>query len=610
MVKFLLQSGADVNAVTSTNSTSLRAACFDGHLDIVEYLIENGADLEIANQHNHTCLMIACYKKHFEIVKVLVKNGAQVNRRSRKGNTALHDCAEGGCVEIMKFLLDNGATFQRDEYNVSPLMAAAISAHTSVVRFIMDTYITPITDETVIAEEVDRGSRISPREQIDVLEMLGCSMIDKKQDLLEGLKWWRRASEMRTLYHSVGLVELLKDIAQPVEEMENIVEYQSVEDVEEMMQEYNPDHIRMQSLLVRQRLLGFKHPDTTYYIRYRGAVLADSGDYERCLELWRYVLRNLVNNLDPLCCNILLCAIQSYVELFGFLFYTQKHDRFRQVYPTPSPNLVKLEDVLSVLQACIVLYKFHKKTSSKNPVEQSIAYQNKTDHTCMKLMCKLVVYFSLVKEDDLKQIELKSDSKKALDRVELFTEQMESLLSDIISYDIRDGDGNTLLHVIMSSDCCGAERHRITEYPHLPAIEIMLKLYRSVIYDLDLGNKEHFSALELFFKQSADSSECKQLQQVLDLFENYGSHIDYDAETRTDFCPLLKYNDRALKYNESQEYEKFLAIADDQEVNEEDFEKLPLKIRSLKCLSAKAVLENDCDFSQMCEHLRSYVLKH
>ena len=42
----------------------------------------------------------------------------------------------------------------------------------------------------------------------------------------------------------------------------------------------------LQALLVRERILGPAHPDTSYYIRYRGAVYADMGHFERCITLW------------------------------------------------------------------------------------------------------------------------------------------------------------------------------------------------------------------------------------------------------------------------------------------------------------------------------------
>ena len=48
----------------------------------------------------------------------------------------------------------------------------------------------------------------------------------------------------------------------------------------------DPDEMRTQALLVRERILGPDHPDTTYFIRYRGAVYADMGNFDRSLIAW------------------------------------------------------------------------------------------------------------------------------------------------------------------------------------------------------------------------------------------------------------------------------------------------------------------------------------
>ena len=54
----------------NSNSTPLRAACFDGRADIVQYLIEEGkADFNIANKFNNTCLMIASFNGHLNVVR-------------------------------------------------------------------------------------------------------------------------------------------------------------------------------------------------------------------------------------------------------------------------------------------------------------------------------------------------------------------------------------------------------------------------------------------------------------------------------------------------------------------------------------------------------------
>jgi hypothetical protein len=50
-----------------------------------------------------------------------------------------------------------------------------------------------------------------------------------------------------------------------------------------------------QALLIRERILGRNHPETHYYLRYRGAIYADIGQFERCFQLWMHALDLQVN---------------------------------------------------------------------------------------------------------------------------------------------------------------------------------------------------------------------------------------------------------------------------------------------------------------------------
>lgn len=73
-----------INFRTKIGSTPLRAACFNGDLNLVRFLAQNGAEINFGNIYNNTCLMIAAYKGHHEIVRFLMENGANINM---KGNT-------------------------------------------------------------------------------------------------------------------------------------------------------------------------------------------------------------------------------------------------------------------------------------------------------------------------------------------------------------------------------------------------------------------------------------------------------------------------------------------------------------------------------------------
>ncbi|KAH8337249.1 hypothetical protein KR059_004221, partial [Drosophila kikkawai] len=293
IVKMLVRRGANVNSTTRTNSTPLRAACFDGHYEIVKYLVHHGADFEVANRHGHTCLMIACYKGHFRIAQYLLSLNADVNRCSVKGNTALHDCAESGSLQILQLLLKHGATMDVDYYGMTPLLAASVTGHM------------PIVEHLITLPCVSRESRIH------ALELLGATYVDRKRDMAAALSLWRRALEERAVEPP-----LVKKVQEPVPAYEMVREVTSVEELEEMV--FDPDEMRMQALVIRQRILGPTHPDTSYYIRFRGAHYADAGRFDRCIELWSYALTMQQKILQPLS-PMTQSSLLSFAELFSFM---------------------------------------------------------------------------------------------------------------------------------------------------------------------------------------------------------------------------------------------------------------------------------------------------
>ncbi|XP_011822757.1 PREDICTED: protein fem-1 homolog A [Mandrillus leucophaeus] len=348
VVRSLLRRGASVNRTTRTNSTPLRAACFDGHLEVVRYLVgEHQADLEVANRHGHTCLMISCYKGHREIARYLLEQGAQVNRRSAKGNTALHDCAESGSLEILQLLLGCKARMERDGYGMTPLLAASVTGHTNIVEYLIQEQpgqeqiaggeaqpglpqegpstsqgcaqpqgapcCSSSPEEPLNGESYESCCPTSREAAVEALELLGATYVDKKRDLLGALKHWRRAMELR---HQGGEYLPKPEPPQLVLAYDYSREVNTTEELEALITD--PDEMRMQALLIRERILGPSHPDTSYYIRYRGAVYADSGNFERCIRLWKYALDMQQTNLEPLS-PMTASSFLSFAELFSYV---------------------------------------------------------------------------------------------------------------------------------------------------------------------------------------------------------------------------------------------------------------------------------------------------
>lgn len=295
IVKLLVKHGSKVNSTTKTNSTPLRAACFDGHYNIVKYLVKYGADIEVANRHGHTCLMIACYKGHYKIVQYLLALKADVNRHSVKGNTALHDCAESGSLEILRLLLSQGATMEVDHYGMTPLLAASVTGHLQIVEHLIS------------LPNVKREDKIS------ALELLGATYVDKKRDMVCALSLWRRAMENR---YNVEPYLPKPNTASRVHAYDNSCEVTDINALADLVMD--PDAMRMQALVIRERILGPAHPDTSYYIRYRGAVYADAGRFDRCIELWTYALSMQQSILEPLS-PMTQSSLLSFAELFSFM---------------------------------------------------------------------------------------------------------------------------------------------------------------------------------------------------------------------------------------------------------------------------------------------------
>lgn len=344
VVSYVLQHGANVNATTKTNSTPLRAACFDGHVEIVKYLVENTADIEVANRHGHTCLMIACYKGHYDIAKYLIEIEADVNRKSVKGNTALHDCAESGSLDIMKLLLDHNARMDVDSYGMTPLLVASVTGHTHIVEYL-----------------ISRTDLVSPKDKIDALELLGATYVDKKRDMLGALKFWKLAMKER---YEDDIMKITKPAQQsPIAAYENSVEVTSLIQLEEIISD--PDEMRMQALLVRERILGFAHPDTIFYIRYRGAVYADTGNFDRCITLYMYALDMQQKILEPLS-PMTQSSFVSFRDLFSFMMSEAKN-RGRRV---PVVNFV---DMMRVFEKCmrevqVGMGQIHRTGPLNNPI--------------------------------------------------------------------------------------------------------------------------------------------------------------------------------------------------------------------------------------------------
>ncbi|XP_014275622.1 protein fem-1 homolog CG6966 isoform X3 [Halyomorpha halys] len=528
VVKFLVRRGASVNSTTKTNSTPLRAACFDGHYEIVKFLVEQGADIEVSNRHGHTCLMIACYKGHYQIAQYLLGLGANVNRKSVKGNTALHDCAESGSLNILKMLIEHGAKMDVDSYGMTPLLAASVTGHSHIVEYLIQL------------------PRIVTREEsVDALELLGATFVDKKRDMIGALALWKRAMAIR---FEDGVPPLPKPVqTATVEAYEHSREMRTAEELDSLLAD--PDEMRMQALLIRERILGPAHPDTSYYVRYRGAVYADAGKFSRCISLWSYALDMQQAMLEPLN-PMTQSSLFSFTELFSFMMGEEGRSsgRGRRV---PS---VSFDDMLSVLLKAVA----EVRSGVCLVPERDSSHLHRVLVICLHLACLTVKVLTNMGQ---------SEWDRALRVIYL-----------LVSLNPRGKGGQTPLHLACSEEAALVGRYPACRFPAPALVAALLKT------GADPNSLDDSGSSPLHIAARCRPVSAPLVRSLLEA----GAHFDArDASGRT-FTSLLQQS-------------------------EQDVSKIcqPMRYTTLACLAARTIRKAGIPFAgQIPRHLEPFVLQH
>ena len=317
VVEVLVKYGADVNSVSDTGSTPVRSACFMTHLDIVKLLVLHKADIQRPNYNGGTCLINSV--QSVELCEFLLQNGANVNAQDIQNKTALHYAIQEHRFETTKLLIKYGANpFLESRYKDDALQTACLKGAAEIFNYLID------------------NVEYSAERVASAFELLGSTFLDEHHDSQKTLQYWRAACDIREKY----------SLHKPMHNCQNHYgdnrEFLTRGELDIMSLDL--DAMRMQSLLICERILGTVHKDMIYRLMYRGAAYADSLQYQQCIDLWKYALQLRVAKDSILFCDTCFTA-QALVKLYLDLY----EKNLQGVLSTE----IQIEDVVSTIELLV-----------------------------------------------------------------------------------------------------------------------------------------------------------------------------------------------------------------------------------------------------------------
>ena len=460
VVKLLIERNADIEGTTSTGSTPLRTAAYRGHLDIVRCLVESGADVNArSSRDNSTILMMACFRGHLSVVTYLINKGAFMDLQGKDDRTALHHAVQGGHFKIVSELLALGASQLPNNLGLTPLLYAC--------------------DECLVemVEHIIGRPECTKEQRIDALELLGATIANGKfRDIKKAFSYMKRGMEMR--YEDLAH-PLLKKKMEPVEAYQNRKESQTLEEL--ALLEGDDHAIGMEGLIIRERILGSDNPAILYEIRFRGAVLADSEQYDLCIGLWQRAMEKAMNCDFPITEDL-----ERLTDLFGEMLQKGK---------LLSPN--SIEEVFEILVAASE--KRTEERMSKNLQEE---HENKEqEETLQYSALYLLMIYTKVKVQNANMIDF---------------------LQRFLRLNPRNNDRNTLLHLAAWHET-PIKEDNVRRVCKLPCVETM-KLILHAGCDVNAVNTEGNTPLHLAVKfKPADPEEVVILSEMLLLLLDIGA---------------------------------------------------------------------------------------
>jgi len=281
--------------------------------------------------------------------------------------------------------------------------------------------------------------------------------------------------------------------------------------------------------LVRERILGPAHPDTSYYIRYRGAVYADMGHFERCITLWMYALDMQQKILEPLS-PMTQSSLLSFAELFSFMMSEGGRSRGQVPFANlgggaranaelpvnenvgqTSPPPVSFSDIMTVFKRAVREVKAGQTALEAGEARGGdTTYFNRTIVILLHLVCLLTKLIPHLEKDKVFEV--------------------KQAVYDFVNVGARGRGGSTPLHLACARDSSSVGRYPICVFPSVAAIDLLLEC------GADPNGKDNDGNTALHTAALNKPAKPAVIQALLD----HGAHFDTVNTEKKAFFNLLK----------------------------------------------------------------------
>ncbi len=139
VVKWLLEKGAEINAVNIHGDSALFTSLRFKHSETAQFLMNQPLiDTNVANVLSYKPVVIAVFNGYLEIAEDIHHDSVVLNRQYTENNTLLHMCAMDGNSGSVTWLLNHDVDPQpSNSYGLTPFELAAAKGHTNIMRLLM-----------------------------------------------------------------------------------------------------------------------------------------------------------------------------------------------------------------------------------------------------------------------------------------------------------------------------------------------------------------------------------------------------------------------------------------------------------------------------------------